>query len=95
MADLRDNNYSDDRFSGDDKERRNQKSRFHKKKVCRFCTTSKEIDYKDTETLKRCVTERGKILPARITGSCARHQRELTQAIKRSRFLALLPYVGN
>jgi small subunit ribosomal protein S18 len=93
MADPRDNNYSDN-FSGDDKERRGKRS-FHKKKVCRFCNSTREIDFKDVETLKRCVTERGKILPARITGSCARHQRELTRAIKRARIIALLPFVGN
>lgn len=93
MTDLRDNSYTDN-FSGEDKERKNKRN-FHKKKVCRFCNTTKNIDYKDTDALKRCITERGKILPARITGTCARHQRILNQAIKRARILALLPFVSN
>ena len=67
-----------------------------RKKVCQFCADkSKEIDYKDVETLKKYVTERGKILPKRITGTCAKHQRELTTAIKRARIVALLPYVAD
>ncbi len=66
---------------------------FRKKKVCQFCADkNKEIDYKDVETLKKFVTERGKILPKRVTGTCAVHQREVTKAIKRSRIVALLPY---
>jgi small subunit ribosomal protein S18 len=52
------------------------------------------IDYKDTKTLKYFITERGKIIPRRITGTCAKHQRQLTQAIKRARTIALLPFVG-
>ncbi len=64
------------------------------KKACRFCTEKQEhIDYKDLERLGRYVTERGKILPSRLTGTCAKHQRSLTRAIKRARFMALLPYV--
>lgn len=70
----------------DDLERR-------KKKVCRFCQEkSRLIDYKDERLLRRYVTDRGKIIPRRITGNCARHQREMTQAIKRARHLALLPF---
>lgn len=66
---------------------------FRKKKVCQFCADkNKEIDYKDIETLKKHVTERGKILPRRVTGTCALHQREVTRAIKRARIVALLPY---
>ncbi|MDR2602580.1 MAG: 30S ribosomal protein S18 [Spirochaetaceae bacterium] len=68
---------------------------FFKKKVCRFCSQKLKIDYKDAETLRRFVTERGKILPRRITGTCAKHQRSLAEAIKRARILALLPYVAN
>ena len=65
------------------------------KKVCRFCTDKVDvIDYKDLDRIGRYVTERGKILPSRITGTCAWHQRVLTQAIKRARFMALLPYVS-
>lgn len=65
-----------------------------RKKVCVFCAdkTSAGIDYKDVNKLKRFVSERGKILPRRITGSCAKHQRALTAAIKRARHVALMPY---
>ncbi len=64
-----------------------------RRKVCQFCADkTKEIDYKDVETLKKFVTERGKILPKRITGTCAMHQREVTRAIKKARIVALLPY---
>ncbi len=65
-----------------------------RKKVCVFCGKDNVIDYKDTAKLKRYVSERGKILPRRITGNCAKHQRELTSAIKRARHLALMPYVA-
>ena len=65
-----------------------------RKKVCVFCAdkTCAGIDYKDVNKLKRFVSERGKILPRRITGSCAKHQRALTAAIKRARHVALMPY---
>ena len=67
-----------------------------RKKVCVFCAdkTNAGIDYKDVNKLKRYVSERGKILPRRITGTCAEHQRDLTIAVKRARHLALMPYVG-
>ena len=65
-----------------------------RKKVCVFCgKENNEIDYKDVAKLKKYVSERGKILPRRITGNCAKHQRALTVAIKRARHLALMPYV--
>ena len=65
-----------------------------RKKVCVFCgKENNEIDYKDTAKLKKYVSERGKILPRRITGNCAKHQRALTVAIKRARHIALMPYV--
>ena len=65
-----------------------------RRKVCSFCMDKVEtIDYKDVEKLRKYVTERGKILPRRITGSCAKHQRKLTTAIKRARHMALMPYV--
>ena len=71
-------------------ERRGRKGR---KKVCSFCVDKIDtIDYKDVAKLRRCVSERAKILPRRVTGTCARHQRELTVAIKRARHLALLPF---
>ena len=64
-----------------------------RKKVCVFCGEKNgEIDYKDVNKLKRYVSERGKILPRRITGNCAKHQRALTVAIKRARHIALMPY---
>ena len=64
-----------------------------RKKVCVFCGEKNgEIDYKDVAKLKRYVSERGKILPRRITGNCAKHQRALTVAIKRARHVALMPY---
>lgn len=65
-----------------------------RKKVCAFCAdkTTNGIDYKDVNKLKRYVSERGKILPRRITGNCAKHQRALTVAVKRARHVALLPY---
>ena len=67
-----------------------------RKKVCQFCADKTEaIDYKDVEKLKKYVTERGKILPKRITGTCAVHQREVTKAIKRARIVALLPYTAD
>lgn len=65
-----------------------------RKKVCVFCADKNftEIDYKDVNKLKRYVSERGKILPRRITGNCAKHQRALTVSVKRSRHIALMPY---
>lgn len=67
---------------------------FHRRKVCKFCTDSNmKIEYKDPGTLRHFVSEKGKIIPRRITGNCARHQRELTIAIKRARAIALLPFV--
>lgn len=66
-----------------------------RKKVCSFCVDkSSHIDYKDVNRLKKYITEKGKILPRRQTGTCAAHQRELTVALKRARFMALIPYVG-
>ena len=69
------------------------KKRRKKKRVCQFCDSKDDrIDYKNTQRLQKYVTERGKILPRRISGTCAKHQRELTVAIKRARNIALLPY---
>lgn len=69
---------------------------FFKKKVCRFCTGQyQSIEYKDIDMLRKFVTDRGKILPRRITGTCAKHQRRLSTAIKRARIIALLPFVSN
>lgn len=66
-----------------------------KKKYCRFCTDkSSIIDYKDEKLLKRFITDRGRIISRRLSGNCAKHQRQITSAIKRARFLAILPFVG-
>lgn len=73
-----------------DRPMRNRKA---KRKVCAFCVDKIDhIDYKDTARLRRFISERAKILPRRITGTCAMHQRKLTLAIKRARHIALLPY---
>jgi len=72
-----------------------RRKRFRRKKVCAFCIDNvKYIDYKDTKTLRGFMTERGKIIPRRISGNCARHQRQLTTAIKRARNVALLPFTA-
>ncbi len=70
-----------------------KKRSFQRRKVCVFCADSgMKIDYKDVKTLNHFVTERGKILPRRISGNCAKHQRDITEAIKRSRNIALMPF---
>ena len=80
---------------GEDRGSRGGKGKIYfKKKVCRFCTQKLRIDYKDADVLRRFITERGKILPRRITGTCAKHQRVLAMAIKRARMIALLPFVS-
>ena len=85
----------DDR-DGDDRGGRGGKGGkvFFKKKICKFCAQKMKIDYKEADTLRRFITERGKILPRRITGTCAKHQRALSLAIKQARSIALLPYVA-
>lgn len=71
----------------------NKRKRRTKKKVCAFCADkATHIDYKEVQKLKKYITERGKILPRRISGNCAIHQRDLTQAIKKARHMALIPY---
>ena len=80
---------------GEDKTGRGKGKVYFKKKVCRFCTQKLTIDYKDGDMLRKFITERGKILPRRITGTCAKHQRALAQAIKRARIIALLPFVAD
>lgn len=76
-------------------DRGNRQNRKARKKVCQFCVDRVEvIDYKDVGRLRKCMTERAKILPRRVTGTCAYHQREMTIAVKRARHLALLPYVS-
>jgi small subunit ribosomal protein S18 len=73
-----------------------KKRPFQRRKVCRFCADKQVgIDYKDPRTLRYFITERGKIVPRRISGNCSRHQREITEAIKRARNIALLPIAGS
>ena len=73
--------------------RRSGRMRRSKRKVCAFCVEKAEsIDYKDVAKLRKYVTERGKILPRRISGTCAKHQRQLTESVKRARNIALLPF---
>jgi len=84
-----------DAAGGDDEKRGGRGGGFGRKKVCRFCAEKNAlVDFKDQATLKYFVTERGKIIPRRISGNCAKHQRQVAVAIKRSRGLALIPYVS-
>jgi small subunit ribosomal protein S18 len=77
-------------------ERTGRPVRRSRKKVCSFCVDKIEhIDYKDVNRLRKYISERAKIIPRRVTGTCARHQRQLTVAIKRARTIALLPYVAD
>ncbi len=70
-----------------------RRGRKPRKRVCNFCVDKAvAVDYKEIDKLRRFITERGKILPRRISGNCAKHQRQLTDAIKRARNIALLPY---
>ena len=90
----RDRDRGDDSRDGD--ERGHGKGKvFFKKKVCKFCNQKLKINYKDADVLRRFITERGKILPRRITGTCAKHQRAVAVAIKRARMIALLPFVAD
>ena len=92
MADKKNNKRNNNNYDEDF----NPKFRKQRKKVCVFCADKEHngfIDYKDTNKLKRYISERGKILPRRITGNCAKHQRALTVAIKRARHIAIMPYV--
>lgn len=74
---------------------RREKGRRPRKRVCSFCVDKiQAVDYKETHKLKKYITERGKILPRRISGNCAKHQRQLTLAIKRARNIALLPFTA-
>lgn len=76
--------------------KKDKKRRSFRKKVCRFCVDKVEsIDYKDWHKLRHFTTERGKIIPRRISGNCAKHQRQLSVALKRARRIALLPYASD
>ncbi len=105
MSDREKENMQKENRPGDNRERggsqggdrggsRPQRQRgFFKRKVCKFCTQNLQVDYKSADSMRRFVTERGKILPRRITGTCARHQRHLARVIKRARVIAVLPFV--
>jgi len=86
-------------LSGDRDRDRDRDSRPHarkRRKVCQFCVDKvQDIDYKDVARLRKCISERSKILPRRTTGVCAKHQRRLMVAIKRARQIALIPYVSD
>ena len=83
-------------FDGENRDNRPRGGRKGRKKVCAFCVDKiQDIDYKDVPRLRRYLSDRGKIVPRRVTGTCARHQRQLTTAIKRARHLAFLPYVSD
>lgn len=82
-----------DRDRGDRDDKRPPRRRGGRRKVCAFCVDkAKDVDYKDVAKLNKYITERGKILPRRVTGNCAKHQRQVTEAIKRARNVALMPY---
>ncbi|HOJ63592.1 MAG TPA: 30S ribosomal protein S18 [Spirochaetota bacterium] len=86
---IKDNEFLDTKDDGSQR-----KKIYLKKKVCRFCNDKNlKIDYKDVDTLRRFVTEGGKILPKRITGNCSKHQRKVAEQIKIARAIALLPYL--
>ena len=83
-------------YEKSDRDNRGPRGRKGRKKVCSCCVDRQgEIDYKDVPRLRRYLSERAKIVPRRVTGTCARHQRQLTVAIKRARHLALLPYTSD
>ena len=97
---MRDNDFGGSKMRDRDRDRDNDRDddlnfkKFHRKK-CKFCISKvRYVDYKDLATLKQYTTERGKILSARITGNCARHQRQMAGAIKNTRVAALMPFVA-
>ena len=86
---------NDSTREGDEDRGRGKPKQFFRKKVCRFCANKVKIDYKDPDALRRFTTERGKIFPRRITGTCAKHQRALALEIRRARAICLLPFVAD
>ena len=94
MADKKGNRKFNNRNNNNDDDSMPRQRRI-KKKVCAFCADKNlVIDYKDSDKLKKYVSEKGKILPRRVTGLCAKHQREITLAVKRARQIAVLPYTA-
>ncbi len=95
MADKKQNSKNNRRRNGSDDDF-NPKFRKARKKVCVMCSNKDFVlDYKNADQLKKFINEKGKILPRRATGACAKHQRDITQAIKRARHIAILPYTQN
>ena len=95
MADKKQNNRRNNNRNNNDEDY-NPKFRKMRKKVCALCANKDLVlDYKNAEQLKKFVNEKGKILPRRATGACTKHQREITQAVKRARHIAILPYTQN
>ena len=95
MAERKSNNKNNKkkRFNGNSDEEFNPNFRKTRKKVCTMCANKELVlDYKNYDQMKKFVNEKGKILPRRATGACAKHQREITQAVKRARHIAILPY---
>ncbi len=95
MADKKQNSKNNRRKNGNDDDY-NPRYRKARKKVCVMCSNKDFVlDYKNADQLKKFINEKGKILPRRATGACAKHQRDITQAIKRARHIAVLPYTQN
>ena len=95
MADKKQNNRKNNRMNNGDEDY-NPKFRKMRKKVCLLCTDKDFVlDYKNPDQLKKFINEKGKILPRRATGACAKHQRDITIAVKRCRHIAMLPYSEN
>ncbi len=93
MADKKQNNRRNNRNNDDDY---NPKFRKQRKKVCPLCADKNLVlDYKNADQLKKFINDKGKILPRRATGACAKHQRDITLAVKRARHIAVLPYTQN
>ena len=96
MADRNKNNKNNKRRNNNNDEEFNPKFRKMRKKVCVMCANKDYVlDYKNPEQLKKFINEKGKILTRRATGACAKHQRDITQAVKRARHIAILPYTQN
>ena len=96
MADKKGNNKKRKFNNNNGDEEFNPKFRKMRKKVCAMCANKELVlDYKNYDQMKKYVNEKGKILPRRATGACAKHQREITQAVKRARHIAILPYTQN
>ena len=95
MADKKQNNRNNNRRRNNGDEEFNPKFRKMRKKVCVMCANKDLVlDYKNADQLKKFVNEKGKILPRRATGACAKHQRDITQAVKRARHIAVLPFTS-